>query len=98
MHTLLVGGPCILYSKWHLHVAEASEGSDERGDGLVCLSERYLVVARVGIRKTQEFTPDSEVYDLVNSGKRERILRAFLVKACVIHIHPPFPILFWHDN
>jgi hypothetical protein len=56
------------------------------------------VVARVGIQETQEFTPGNKVYDLVDSGEWERILRASLVQAHVIYTHPPFPILFWYEN
>jgi hypothetical protein len=56
------------------------------------------VVAQVGIYKTQEFSPGSEVYDLVDSRERERILQARIVKACVIHTHLPFSILFWHKD
>jgi hypothetical protein len=43
-------------------------------------------------------TRGSEVYDLVDSGKSERILQASLIQACVIHTHLPLPILFWHKN
>jgi hypothetical protein len=61
------------------YVAKTPEGSDKRGGGLVHLGEGYLVVTRVGVQKTQEFTPGSDVYDLVYVGERERILRASFV-------------------
>jgi hypothetical protein len=96
LHTPLVGGPRVLYPERHLHITEATEGSNEHGGGLVHISEGYLVVAWVGILETQEFTPGNEVHDLVDSWERERILWACLVQACVIYAHPPFPILSCH--
>jgi hypothetical protein len=65
---------------------------------MVCFSKGYLAVARVGIQKTQEFAPGSEVYDLIDSGERERFFQACLVQACLIYTHPPPPILFWYKN
>jgi hypothetical protein len=56
------------------------------------------VVTRVGLQKTQEFTPGSDVYDLVYAGERERILRACFVQGCIINTYPPFSILFWYEN
>jgi hypothetical protein len=62
------------------------------------LSEGYLVVTQLGIQKTQELTPGSEVHNLIDSGKREMIFRTCLVQAFVISTHPPFPIIIRHKN
>jgi hypothetical protein len=56
------------------------------------------VVTRVGVQKTQQFAPDSVVYDLVYVGERERMIRACFVQACIINAHPPFLVLFWYEN
>jgi hypothetical protein len=98
MHTLLVGVPCILQPEHHFYIAKTTEGCDECGGRLVHLGNGYLVVARVGIQKTYELTPHSKVYNLVNSGERERILHACLVQACVIYTHSPLLILFRHKG
>jgi hypothetical protein len=44
LHTTLVCSLCILQSEQHFHIAKTAEGGDERGGGLVCLSEGYLVI------------------------------------------------------
>jgi hypothetical protein len=49
MHTPPVCGPCILQCERHIHITKTTEGGDERGGGLVCISEGYLVITRVGI-------------------------------------------------
>jgi hypothetical protein len=86
LYTPLVGGPRVLSSEWHFYVAEASEGSDEHGGGLVYLDEGYLEVTQVGIQKTHEFAPGSEVYNLLDSGERERIVRGMPCSAlCYEH-------------
>jgi hypothetical protein len=72
-HTPLVCSPYILQSARHFHVAKTTEGGDECGGSLVCLSEGYLVVTRVGVQETHEFAPGSEVKDLADLGKGERI-------------------------
>jgi hypothetical protein len=56
-------------------------GGDEHGCRLVHLSEGYLVVPWVGVLKSQELTPDSEINDLDDSGKREMIFWTCLVQA-----------------
>jgi hypothetical protein len=48
--------------------------------------------------ENSEFVPGSEVYDLINSGEMESILKACLVQDCVIYTHPPSPIPFWYKN
>jgi hypothetical protein len=78
LHTLLIGGPCIIQSEQLFHIVEIAKGGDECDVGLVHLHEGYLVVTRVGIHEAQDLTPSSEVNDLVDLGKRERILRTRL--------------------
>jgi hypothetical protein len=56
------------------------------------------VVTRLGIQKTQELTPGSEVNDLVDSRKRKRIFPTCLIQTCVAKRHSPFLILLWHKN
>jgi hypothetical protein len=46
--------------------------SDERGCRLVRLSERYLMIPRIGIQKTQDLISDREIYDLVYAGRGNR--------------------------
>jgi hypothetical protein len=79
LHTPLVCSPHVLQSEWHLHIAKATERSAKRDGRLVCFGKEYLVITRVGVKETQELTPDREVYNLVNTGKVEWIRRACLV-------------------
>jgi hypothetical protein len=51
-----------------------------------------------GVQKSQEFTPGSEVYDVVYAVERERILQACFVQPCIINTHLPFAILFLYEN
>jgi hypothetical protein len=69
LHTTLIFNPRVLQFKWHFYVAKTAEGSDERGGGLVCLGEEYLVITRVGIQETQKLTSGREIYDLVKCGE-----------------------------
>jgi hypothetical protein len=52
VHTTLVCGPYVLQSERHFHIAKTAEGGDERGGGLVCTSEAYLVITQVGFHDT----------------------------------------------
>jgi hypothetical protein len=48
---LLVGSPRFFEPERHLHITEGSEGGNQCGGGLVCLSMTDLVITRVGGQK-----------------------------------------------
>ena len=65
---------------------------------LVLGGHHDLVVARIGIQKTEGFAPCSGFDNLVDMGKREWVFWTRLVQARVINTHSPFPIfLFYKD-
>jgi hypothetical protein len=78
--------------------SKSSRRCDEHGGRLVHLGEGYLVIARVGIQKTQELAPGLEIYDLVYASERKRIFWTSLLRARVVNTRPPFPILFRYKN
>jgi hypothetical protein len=98
LHAPLICSPRVFQSERHFYVAKAAKRSDKHGGGLVHLDKGYLVIARVGIQKTQELTSGHEIYDLVYAWKSKRIFQTCLFQAHVVNTHPPFLILFLHKN
>jgi hypothetical protein len=66
LHTPLVRSARISEAKWHHYVAKHAEWRDKGSRELIGLLHLYLVAPGIGIKETQEFTPRSRIYDLIN--------------------------------
>jgi hypothetical protein len=85
LHTSLVHSARVPKTKWHCYVAKHAEWHDERGCELIGLLHLYLVVARIGIKETQEFTPCSGIHNLIDSWQMKGNFGTCFIQTGVIH-------------
>jgi hypothetical protein len=93
LHTSLVRSARVPNTKWHPYVAKHAEWHDERGRELIGLLHLYLVVARIGIKETQKFTP-RRIRNLIDSWQMKGNFGTCFIQTGVIYTHLPFPVLF----
>jgi hypothetical protein len=94
LHTSSARSAHVSEAKWHRYVARHAEWRVEGSRELIGLLDLYLVVPGIGIKETQEFTPRSRIYDLIDPWQRKRNFGTCFIQTSVIYTHPPLLILF----
>ena len=95
----LISCPSILEAKWHYHVTIDSLFDSESGFGHIFRSHLDLVIFRKTIHEGHQSTSYRVIYQDINVGEKEVILKACLIQVSKIHTHPYLSILlrYGHD-
>ena len=96
LYQLRQGCSYILKAESHSDVAVGSTVGYEAGMHLICLRHLHLMIAGIGVQKTQQLVTCRRIYQLVDSWQWEVILRTGLVELRKVDTHSPLPCLFLH--
>ena len=98
VHQPLVGGFCVLESKWHHPITIGPLRCDERGLFLVIWVHTDLVVTGKGVHKTEEFMASCGIHDEIDPRQREAVLWARFVYVSEVDTEPPLAIFFFDEH
>src|SRR3954471_4725946 len=98
LHTPLISCLGTFEPKRHRHIAEGSKGSNERRLLLVLNCHFYLMIARIGIQKTQTLATHRSINDLINTGEGKGVCRASFIQIRIVHTHAPSAVLLENQH